>query len=262
MAAGEILQSEQGGKIIDMVDDQRRRINRALAVTGIVIGAGIGLFVVGKVVRNARYNKALAKTDDTADPAYFAQRILEAFNPDSPFGWGTDEVQLRKTIQAVPHRKFWDQVKVEYHKLSRGRNLLRDLESELSRTEKREISLILSQLPKDAREAANHDPRQVTTAKLQAWAMRIKAAADYEYGPLWPYGTDEDAIYAVLDELPTAATLCALDRIYRRLYHKSVFRELTDELDSSELARVYRIIMNKPDAYGKSFHEIINLCQG
>jgi hypothetical protein len=235
--------------------------NTAIAVAGVALGGGL-LFLVGReVYRSLAEEAALNRTDDEARPENFAQRLYNAFFPGTPFGIGTDEVLVRDTIRAVPHRKFWEDVKSGYKRLSRGRSLMEDMAGELSVQMKREIDLILSMLPDNARDAANRDPMAVSTAQLEAWAERLKQAADYEASWAWPYGTDEEAIYAVLEELPLARFACDLDRVYRRMHGHGLLQMLVEEMEGEELNKAYRIILNKPDAKGKTLTEALRLCQ-
>jgi hypothetical protein len=249
-----------GGTPAHVADDGDHKLVRTLVVAGVaVVGGGALLLLAVSMLRNVAFRAAINDTDDTASAENFAQRLQNAFNPDTPFGWGTDEAMVRNTIKEVPHKKFWEDVKAAYKRLTKGGNLMADLESELSRTEKREIDLILSALPANAAEA--RQPMLVTPQRLDAWAERVRQAALYESSWLTPWGTDEEAIYAVLDELPEARTACQLESAYRRKFGKGLLQELIDELDGEELANVYRIIMQKPDAKGKTLDQVFASCR-
>lgn len=235
---------------------------RWLLVGAAVAGGTLGLYLLGrKLYRDIAEDAALNRSDREDKPASFAQRLINAFANDMPLGLGTNEELVRDTVRAVPHLKFWDDVKREYHRLTRGGNLMEDLTAELSTQMRREIDWILAAMPKDAREAANRDPGAVTPALLELWAKRIKAACDYEASFAWPWGTDEAAIHAVLMEVPRAATLCELDRVYRRLHGLGLMRQLTDEMEGEDLSRCYQIIMDKPDAKGKTLTQALALCR-
>jgi hypothetical protein len=249
-----------GGPPAYVPDQDDHKLVRGLVIGGVsIVGAG-ALFLLGRsLMRNAAFKSSINRTDDAESAENFAQRLINAFSNDSPFGWGTDEELVRNTIREVPHKKFWDDVKAAYKRLTKGRNLMTDLDSELSRTEKREIDLILSSLPANASEARN--PLQVTPQRLDAWAERIRQAALYETSWVWPYGTDEEAIYAVLEELPLAQTACQLEFTYRRKFGKGLLQEITDEMEGEELDKVFRIIMQKPDAKGKTLNQLFASCQ-
>jgi hypothetical protein len=251
---------EGGGQPAYVADKEDHRLVRTIVIGGLTILGGGAMFLLGRsMLRNIGFRASVNRSDNTSSADNFAQRLQNAFNPDTPFGWGTDEELIRNTIREVPHKKFWEDVKGAYKRLTKGGNLMADLASELSRTEKREIDLILSALPANAQEAKN--PLQVTPQRLDAWAERIRQAALYESSFITPWGTDEEAIYAVLHELPLAKTACQLEFVYRKKFGKGLLQELTDEMDSEEMAKVYQIIMQKPDAKGKTLNQLINECQ-
>jgi hypothetical protein len=241
--------------------DVARKVTRYAIAGGVILLSGGVLFLIGRsIMRSAKFKSSLNKTDDPTTPEYFAQRLYNGMNPDSPFGVGTDKEIIRATISAIPHRKFWEQIKDAYRRMTKGGNLMNDLAGDLSRTEKRDVDMILAVMPKDAKAAKDYDPTVVTPERLTAWATRINAASEHESSWLWPYGTDEEAVYAVLRELPTALAACQLDQTYQSMFGKGMFTELNDELDSSELQSAYQIIMGKPDAQGKSFIQVIAAC--
>ena len=240
----------------------RSRAARAAAIGAAALAGAGGLFLLGRaILREMAQDRAMDRTDDGDSPESHAQRLIGAFNPDTPFGWGTDEALVRDTVRAVPHKAFWEDVKTAYRRLSKGGNLMADMAGELSLEMMREINLIIDMLPKDRKEAESRDPRHVTAAQLEAWAERLKKAADYQASFLLPFGTDEQAIYAVLEELPYAKTACALDAVYRRRYGTGLLRMLTDEMAGSELNRAYQILISKPDAKGKTLTQALTLCQ-
>ncbi|MEM6271422.1 MAG: hypothetical protein AAF998_18445 [Bacteroidota bacterium] len=240
---------------------QRRFIN-GLKIGAVVAGAsGVLYLILRGVLKNQQYNRTVNASDDTGEPDWFANRIYDAFNPDTPFGWGTDEELVRDTISDVPHRKFWEQVKGKYFDLTkRTSHLMEDLEKEVSNHMKAEILAIIDSMPANQREANNRDPFQVTDRMLKNWAIRIKAGADYESTFFWPYGTDEEAIYKVLNELPNFAAFCMLNGKYFQLYGKSALTELSDEMSGEDLEKAYRILQSKEDAIGKSKLELVRIC--
>lgn len=237
------------------------KVARTIVIGGLGLLTGGLLFLLGReAIRKVNWKSAIDDTDNTESPAYFAQRLHQGMNPDTPGGWGTDEELIRRTIKAVPHRKFWDLVKVAYRRLTKGGSLMEDLAKDLSRSEKQGIDMILAVLPANEQEAQNQDPDEITPAKLHAWAVRIRSAAEYEASWIWPYGTDEAAIEEVLVELPSVAAACQLDQTYQRLYGKRLFQELRDELSVLELINAYAKLQSKPDGRGKSIAQIISSC--
>jgi hypothetical protein len=249
-----------GGPPTFVADKDDHKLIRTVVICGLSVLGGGALFLLGRsLVRNIAFKSAINRTDDTSSADNYAQRLMNAFNPDTAFGWGTDEELIRNTIREVPHKKFWEDVKAAYRRLTKGRNLMSDLQAELSRTEKREIDLILSALPANEHEAKN--PLQVTPQRLDAWAERIKQATLYETSFITPWGTDEEAIYAVFNELPLAQTGCELEAAYKRKFGKGLLSELADELDATEMNIIFKIIMQKPDAKGKSLTQLFSECR-
>lgn len=217
-------------------------------IKNIVVGGGaLGLiFLIGRaVVRKIQQNRSFNQTDDYQSPSYFALRLKQAMENDNFFGFNTDEPLIRATLKEIPHLKFWDKVKTAYARLTKGENLMLDLDKDLSRHEKRGVDMILAVLPKDEKEAKARAGGLVTAEMLWAWAERIKAASDHESSWIWPYGTDEDAIYEIISELPTYQTIAALDRVYRQMFSIGLFDQLADELDSSEMMHVYELIARR-----------------
>jgi hypothetical protein len=238
------------------------RALRWVLVGTAVAGGAAGLFLLARrLYRDVAEDRALNRSDGADGPESYAQRLINAFGNDMPFGLGTNEELVRDTIKAVPHEQFWNDVKRKYGDLSRGGNLMGDLTAELSTQMLREVNLIIADMPKDAREAASRDPDEVTAARLRAWAERIKLACDYEASFAWPWGTDEAAIHSVLAEVPTAKALCSIDKVYRAAYGKGLLAQLTEEMEGEDLARCVQIIMNKPDAKGKTLIQALALCR-
>lgn len=231
------------------------RTNRSIFWTGLGVAAlgTIGFLVTRRILRGFWFNVTVDKIDDPDKGAYYANPIYNAIHTDAPFGWGTDESLIRDTILEVPHRVIWERVKNAYESLAKkhGRTgtLMNDLRRDLTTDEFSEINAIIQMMPANQREADNRDPFAVTGQMLEQWAKRINAGAQYEN--LWFFGgTDEAAIYKVLEELPTLDAFCQLNREYPRHNDErlNLIEELIDELDSSELRKVYTILIDKPDA--------------
>ena len=60
------------------------------------------------------------------------------------------------------------------------------------------------------------------------YAKRLKMAFDNDG---W-WGTDEEAVYRVMREIPTRSDYREVQRAYRRMYHNSLNADLQSELDS------------------------------
>lgn len=212
-----------------------------------LLGAGI-LFRSGQAIWSEwRKGRARRDLERPGSPAQVAMRLRNAIRNDNALGIGTDEEMIRRTlIDMVPHLEFWRDVIKSYKDFEGHGNLMDDLESDLSRTEWNEVQAILAQKPANGREAQNRPPGSYTQTDLLAWARRIKAASDYEAGWYWQWGTDEEAIYAVLRELPSQRAALELNETYKRTYGLSLVRQLEEELDSSERQKALNIIKSKP----------------
>lgn len=247
------------GGVVVLNNQERRVFNKVLAGLGIALGAGIAFLVTRRIIRGFWFRKTVDEIDDKDNSAYFAQRLVNAMNPDSPFGWGTDEELVRDTIMDVPHQVMWRKVKDAYKRLEIGATgrLMDDLRGELSRQMFSEITAILDMLPANARDAKNRDPFAITDRMLNNWATRIKAGAEYEY---WPFGgTDEAAIYKVLEEVPSLEAFELLNERYRRFNtpRYSVMQELQDEMSGTDLQLAYDILNEKDDATASKLQQLI-----
>ena len=64
------------------------------------------------------------------------------------------------------------------------------------------------------------------------WAKRLKAAFDKSYG--FMPGTDEDAIKAVFNEIPTQKAFVLTGIWYKKLYASNMMTDLKGELEMWE----------------------------
>ena len=76
------------------------------------------------------------------------------------------------------------------------------------------------------------------------WAKRLKAAFDKEYG--FVPGTDEDAIKAVFNEIPTQKAFIMTGIVYNKLYGSNMMTDLKGELEMWEYSDYMKIILSKP----------------
>ncbi len=111
------------------------------------VGGGVGAAVLGvwgakqlwkSTVGEIRQNNAIAETTVDGRPAFFANELAIAFNPSGSqtmsdfFGDGTDEEKVIALLRQIPSRRVWEQTIAAYSKLSKGRNLTKDLQDELT----------------------------------------------------------------------------------------------------------------------------------
>lgn len=238
-------------RLVKFNSKEQRWVNGMVIITGLTVLGGVTFLVGRSIYRGIREKSSLNQSDDQEKAANFALRIRQAFFENGAFGWGTDEVLLRRTLTEIPDQIFWEKVKKAYHAQTKGSILLDDMRSELTPSEFDGMIAIVQSKPLRRGSAS----AGITMNMLTGWARRIKAASEAVNFWMFP-GTDEEAIYQVMREIPLARHLIDLDQIYRARYSKGLLVELTDELDQEELRTVYSIIKTKPDAKGKSITQI------
>lgn len=200
-----------------------------------------GTFFIGRsLIRNARSTSEEKKTYDDSNAAYYAQKLKMAFENDNYFGWGTDEQAIREVLRAVPSKQEFKNIINSYQKLY-ARSLMMDMKDDLSSSEYNEMLAIVAGKP----DVANGNS-QITIGQQQynAWAQRLKAAFDIYYW--FVPGTDEPAIKAVFNEIPTQADFKKVALAYQKLYGEDLITDLKSELEFWEYGDYMSIINNKP----------------
>lgn len=210
----------------------------AYGVGGIVVAGG--LFLLGRKLVNtgiANRTELLSFEDGTA--ATFAKGFKMAFENDNYFGWGTGVSKVRQLFRDIPSKEVFDQVVKAYRQLYRE-NLVKDLSDELTSTEYNEMLNILAAKPDKAVKGQEGKP----VYDPYAWAKRLKAAFDYTY---WGTpGTDEEAIRAVLIEIPSRQIFREVENAYAQLYASRLINDLNSELEWWEQGEYKDIINSKP----------------
>lgn len=184
----------------------------AVGVTGLTIWG------VRKMVRDAVSNREENKTLEDGSSATIAKQIKMAFDNDG--WWGTDEVALRRALQSVQSKQDFDKVKKSYQKLY-NRPLLEDMADELTSSEYNEMLQIISAKP--AKRGDKTEPN------YDAWAKRLRSAMELYYMGIFP-GTDEDAIYAVFNEMPNYSAYKQVAKAYNRIYGDDLYDDLIGEM--------------------------------
>jgi hypothetical protein len=218
----------------------------ALAGT-VVLGAGV--YFINRHFKKQKQNSTYRLTAQAGTPAYYAQMLKVAFDNDTWLGMGTDEAAVREAFQKMPSQEFYKQVAAAYYDLTgRKMTLEEKLEDELSATELREIKAILEAKPA---KAGDRNPVAVATL-YKTWATRLKAAFDYTSFGI--PGTDNEAVMAVLHEMPTQAAFMATAKAFQAAYHTDMLTELKEELTdngwggNSKYIEAISIISKKPKA--------------
>jgi len=204
-----------------------------------------GCFFIGRaIIRKARSTSEEKKTYEEGNAATYAKQIKMAFENDMWFGWGTDEEALRRIIRAIPSKEELRKVISSYQKLY-TRSMMADMKDELTTNEYNEMLAIISTKPERGTATM-----QVQSNPLQykAWAKRLRAAFEVSTWGFLPYGTDEDAIEAVLIEMPTQAAFMETAKAYKAEYNDDLMSDLKSELEFGEWGDMMSILNNKPKA--------------
>ncbi|MBL7930584.1 MAG: hypothetical protein JNL60_01700 [Bacteroidia bacterium] len=201
----------------------------AAGVTGLAI-------VIKKFVINKIEDKAHEKSFEDGTPQTIAKQIKMAFENDGY--WGTDIVTLRKVLTEIKSKaqlkKIFDAYTKEYHN-----NLYKDMSDELQTSEYNEMLQIIAAKP-------DKEGQAPTTNQYTAWAKRLKAAFDKTYGFI--SGTDEKAIKAVFNEIPTQTAFIQVGKAYYKEFGENLITVLKGELEVWEYGDYMKIITAKRKA--------------
>lgn len=212
-------------------------------ILGLVVLGG-SFFIGRAIIRKARSTSEEKKTYQEGNAATYAKQIKMAFENDMWFGWGTDEDAFRRIIRAIPSKEELKKIINSYQKLYAS-SMMSDMKSELTTNEYNEMLAIISTKPERGVAAIQV---QLNPLQYKAWAKRLKAAFQVSTWSFIPYGTDEDAIEAVLMEMPTQAAFWETAKAYKAEYNDDLMSDLKSELEFGELADMMSILENKPKA--------------
>lgn len=202
------------------------------SLLGVVVVGGT-IYIGRKIILDKIANKEENKSFEDGTSATFAKQIKMAFEND---GWpGTDTESLRSTLREIPSKEEFAKVVKSYQKLYNG-NLIKDMSDELQSTEYNEMLQILAAKPDKKGQAPS--PIAYT-----AWAKRMKAAFDKEYGFFG--GTDAEAIIAVFNEIPTQTAFVKVAVEYKRLYGTNMLEDMKSESEFGQYDDWMKIITAK-----------------
>lgn len=202
------------------------------SLLGVVVVGGT-IYIGRKIILNKIANKEENKSFEDGTSATSAKQIKMAFEND---GWpGTDTEALRDTLREIPSKEEFAKVVKSYQKLYNG-NLIKDMSDELQTTEYNEMLQILAAKPEKKGQA----PSPVA---YTAWAKRMKAAFDKEYGFFG--GTDAEAIIAVFNEIPTQTAFVKVALEYKRLYGTNMLEDMKSESEFGQYDEWMKIITAK-----------------
>lgn len=205
-------------------------------VYSLLAAAGLtGVIVFGKkFVDNLISNKAHAKSFEDGTPETLAKQIKMAFENDGYFG--TDTKALRVVLTQIKSKAELDKIakayKKEYHA-----SMFKDMSDELQASEYNEMLQIMAGKP-------DKSGQPLSSVQFTAWAKRLKAAFDKTYSFI--PGTDETAIKAVFNEIPTQTAFINVGKAYYKEYGDNLITALKGELESWEYPDYMKIITAKP----------------
>ncbi len=222
-----------------LTPEQRKVITNIAIALGVSLIAAFtiyfGIRIVRKQIANVEENKSLGKDQH----ATWAKQIKNAF--DNNGWWGTDEALLRNTIKEIPSQEDFEKVQASYRKLYEGANLVETMTGELKQTEYNEMLAIIEGKPEKAKDAK----KGVVIYDPDVWAKRFNAAVNYQWlGVFW--GTDTEAITAVVNELPSQQAFVETAAAYRKLYGVSLMDDLTGDISPTEIANYKATVLRKP----------------
>lgn len=234
LAIGEEKQSRLWS---NLSDEQRKLISTIALWGGISLGAAVLIFLGYKVYQKVISNSEKGKSFGEDEHATWADQIHTAIGNDGIY-FGTDEALLRKTLIEIPSRQDFEKVEKSYKKQFNA-NMSEKIRGDLSTTEYNEMKAIIDSKPLKAKDTGIpiYDPH--------GWAVRLNAAVNYQtWGWLW--GTDIDAIRAVLIEIPTQQGFLDTAYAYYVEYGVKLMDDLLGDLSLSEITEFTELVKSKP----------------
>lgn len=218
---------------------QRKIITSTAIALGISVIAVAAFYFGNQIIKEKVANHEQSKSLGEDQHATWAKQISNAFIND--YKPGTNEVLLRKTLREIPSMEDFNKVSDSYKRMTEGKELVADMTGELSHTEYTEMLAIIKSKPEKAKDAKKgvpiYDPK--------GWAQRINAAVNYQtWGMFW--GTDIDAIDAVVLEMPSQQAFIDTASEYRNLYGVSIMDDLEGDLSEDELNKYRSMVLSKP----------------
>ena len=221
----------------NLTPEQRKLISNIAIWSGISLAAAVAIYFGVKFVKKRISNHEQGKSFGDDKHATWADQIHNAIKNDGVF-FGTDEVALRNVLIAIPSKQDYEKVEKSYQKQF-GDNLSAAIRGDLSTSEYEEMLAIINSKPEKSKDggAPIYDP--------QGWAKRLNAAFNYRtWG--WFWGTDKEALKAVVIEMPTQQAYLDTAEVYLDEYGVSLMTDIKGDLSLTEIAEFARLIKLKP----------------
>lgn len=221
-----IVTAPEKQKLWNSLSDGQRKLFASLIAGGVVVGvAWLIIWLVDRKIKAYRSNLEENKSFGANKHATWAKQFKQGFDNDG--WWGTDVPLVRQTMKSIPSKEDFKKVQDSYRVLYRGANLIADLSDELTKTEYEEMLAIKNSKPEKSKGSSTvkiYDPT--------GWAKRLHAAMSYTWVGFLP-GTDEDAVRAVFQEIPTQRAFYATATVYLKLYGAHLWDDLDGDLNWS-----------------------------
>jgi hypothetical protein len=220
-----------------LTPEQRQLISNVAIWSGISLAAAVALFFTVRFFKKKIANHEKGKSFGDDKWATWADQINNALKNDGVY-FGTDEASLRKALIAIPSKQDFEKVEKSYKKQFNG-NMTEAIRGDLSSSEYDEMLAIINSKPLKARDAGIpiYDPI--------GWAKRLNAAFNYQtWG--WFWGTDKEAIRAVVIEMPTRQAFLDTAEVYLDEYGVELMTDVKGDLSLIEIAEFTELIKKKP----------------
>lgn len=222
-----------------------------LITGGVVLGGAIAIGVYRKVVKDKAFNQS----DVGGSPGDVARQLDQAFTWSWTNGH-TDEPAIIKAISEVPDRATWEKVKSAYKK-KYGSNLIEDLERDLEGEEHDTVQAVIDTFGQPVGSRYH----------LKAWARLLNFWLNYGIivNVLNPFAlfaspgldpTYQERVYQVMRSVPRLALVPGILQAHLDEFGQSLLDLMDRRLSDAQWHTVKTILMNKPDAHGKSFNTL------
>ena len=216
-------------------NENKMSVKEKILYTLVGVGGVVGLTWWGAhKIKKRTENKAQAKSFNDGSPQTIAKQMQMALNIAGWLPADTGEIRtiLTNIKSKTELKSVFDEFTNEFH-----RNMYQDMSTALNLSEYNEMLQIINGKPVTAGGQVPY------LAQYNAWAKRLKEAFNKKYGFI--KGTDEDAIKAVFNEIPTQTAFINVGKAYHTLYNANLITDLHSELEFYEYPDYMKIITSK-----------------